>query len=383
VKAIVLAGTMLLASCTSWVAYQWLSESSRLRSAEEGAKREDHVKRELSCGPRSLWTAGRRLGNPLGWSRVAEYFRDDASQGTTLLELEVGARALGLRASTRRLGWEELKHHDGVAVVFVNQRHFLAVDPREKAPTEMATTESVRVYDPDRVATWLSRPELDSIWEGECLLLMKPEGASRRGPVASLESCYEDSGLVKGRMSAEFRFPIRNVGTEPLSLAVINASCACTSVRLSSTLVLPGAEAYVDAVVNLENKQGKFGEAVTVKTNDPKCGAITFALAGAAPREVLLSTRRAYLSRLSPGSSADYTVAVYDPGEGRLEVKNVGVRLSKKIPESQSQPACEAKLWTFDAVDEQLRKRMNLSPKDMVLEFRVSAPADSAGSLRV
>jgi len=71
----------------------------------------------------------------------------------------------------------------------------------------------------------------------------------------------EDGGLVS------HSFEISNLGTEPLIIQNVTASCGCTTPEWPKEPVMPGASSKVTATYNPMNRPGQFNKTITVSTN--------------------------------------------------------------------------------------------------------------------
>jgi hypothetical protein len=360
--AILTAAAVVLTSISGVLLVDLLHPAARSTSS---------VLREETCGPRSLWIAARRLGVPVDAPEVENLFRDGSTRGTTLADLRSAAVQVGLRARTTHADWDELTGKPVIAILFVSENHFVVVDSSVANP---AHRDSVRIFDPDRLAVWMTKAELQAIWRGACLFLSANEIAPSDGPKVSLDRCYEDLGLVREMRTAAFQFSIRNLGTELLTVRVGNTTCSCTSAKLSEESIPSGTVARLDAIVNLERKEGRFNEVVILETNDPERPQLRFDLKGCVYRSHLLSTQRAHFGRIAPGSQTRFCVAVFDPGEKKLKVGDVLAVRDQGHSDSASRPECTVLKRAFQEVSEDDRLRLNLTSKDTMLEFVVKTP---------
>ena len=69
----------------------------------------------------------------------------------------------------------------------------------------------------------------------------------------------------KGPVEVVFSF--KNIGSSPISLQSVKASCGCTTPEWSREPVAPGTEGFVKAVYNPRNRPGRFHKTVTVRTD--------------------------------------------------------------------------------------------------------------------
>ena len=63
------------------------------------------------------------------------------------------------------------------------------------------------------------------------------------------------------------KFPVVNVGDEPLAIISARATCGCTTPTYPTESIAPGDTAYVTVVYNPEYRPGKFSKYVHIETN--------------------------------------------------------------------------------------------------------------------
>jgi len=76
-----------------------------------------------------------------------------------------------------------------------------------------------------------------------------------------------DFGQIKEGEIVEHTFTFKNVGTAPIILSEVNASCGCTTPDYSKTPVLPGKVGEVKVAFNSMGQAGKQQKIVTVMSN--------------------------------------------------------------------------------------------------------------------
>ncbi|MCO5249454.1 MAG: DUF1573 domain-containing protein [Chitinophagales bacterium] len=64
-----------------------------------------------------------------------------------------------------------------------------------------------------------------------------------------------------------YSFEFVNIGSKPLVISDVKASCGCTSPSWTQEPVMPGQKGFVKAQYNMA-REGKFRKSVTVKTAD-------------------------------------------------------------------------------------------------------------------
>ncbi len=88
-------------------------------------------------------------------------------------------------------------------------------------------------------------------------------------PTVAMDQETFDFGVFEKEQTGEHSFTIRNEGNATLTLAMLNKSCSCTSVDLSSTSVAPGRDAKITMHWKPNNAGGSYRQGVEIGTNDP------------------------------------------------------------------------------------------------------------------
>lgn len=94
--------------------------------------------------------------------------------------------------------------------------------------------------------------------------------------VASWAETHHDFGKVPMGDKVRHRFEFTNIGTEPLTLESVKASCGCTTTDYTKGAIAPGATGFVET--EMEAKAvGVFKKTVTVTANtEPKNVILSF-----------------------------------------------------------------------------------------------------------
>lgn len=373
-RTIVLVSSgLLLASAAAWAAVRvrQVRELEGLHSGTPGEAAEAPL-----CGPKSLWTAVRRLGIPLEFREVLA-IPTVGDRGTALGALKEKAGSIpGLKARACRLSWQELRGLPGTAVLFVHGNHFVAVDPREEDP-EAASGGRVRVYDPDLPARWCGEQELGAAWEGPALALEATPTPARSGPALEWDVCWEDKGYLQHTDVARFTFRYRNVGTKPLTVTKGRTSCGCTSAEVASKTIASGEAGSVRASVELRTKRGPYLESVTVQTNDPATPEAVVVLAGGVYNTGVPSAEKIYFGDVPQGRSVRRHFFLHDPGEGLLKVLRADVELASQGP-ATAVPPCSVSFTRVEPGSPRVGAagRFSVQPGDYVVEVELKAAED-------
>ena len=336
---------------------------------------------KVMCGPASLSVALGRLGVSIAPSEIASECRVTSS-GVALTDLERIAGSLKtIRAAARKLHWEDLKTIDGVAVLFVNANHYIAVDPRE-AQFETTKTTAMRVYDREVPARWYSRQELENIWSGESLVITKQQAPSKVSSEACItwDECYLDKGVLLNEKIAHFDFSLRNKGNKELIIEDVKTSCGCIKHTLSAKQLAPGESGQIEIDVNIDGREGYIQQYVVVKTNDSASPVSILNMACGVPRKRPVSSQAIRLKDLPQGGNVQHEFVVADPGFSGIKIRDAKFLL-RGNSDSASNPSCSISREMVREDANKISQRMGFptSPGDYLL--RLSFNADNACSV--
>ncbi|MBN2274676.1 MAG: DUF1573 domain-containing protein [Bacteroidales bacterium] len=91
-----------------------------------------------------------------------------------------------------------------------------------------------------------------------------------RSPVAIFDTNTHDFGSVPVNTRVEHGFLLTNKGRSDLYVRKVNASCGCTAVQPSKTVITPGESTVIKVQYDTRGRGGADKKAVTVITNDPR-----------------------------------------------------------------------------------------------------------------
>ncbi|MBN2683158.1 MAG: DUF1573 domain-containing protein [Bacteroidales bacterium] len=100
------------------------------------------------------------------------------------------------------------------------------------------------------------------------MVLLTSINAQLRQANISFNNESHNFGVLKeedGPVTHKFEFT--NIGSEPLIISKVNASCGCTATDWTKEPVAPGGKGFVSAKYNPANRPGKFNKTVTVTSN--------------------------------------------------------------------------------------------------------------------
>ncbi len=81
------------------------------------------------------------------------------------------------------------------------------------------------------------------------------------------DNTSHDFGDVTEGDIATYTFTFKNVGTEPLVLSNVRASCGCTTPFWTRDPIMPGKEGSIKASYNSKGRPGVFNKSITVTSN--------------------------------------------------------------------------------------------------------------------
>lgn len=171
-------------------------------------------------------------------------------------------------------------------------------------------------------------------------------------PKASFVTSTHDFGEISengGSVSCEFR--VKNIGSKPLLINNVQASCGCTTPDWTKKPILPGEEGMIKATYNPLGRPGDFNKAVTVFTNDETKRYVLRIVGKVAPRQKTIEEQFPYTMgdlRLKYNSQSMMTmtnkeqrtkeIPVFNSGDGSLKIT------FNNIPESVSATAVPSEL---------------------------------------
>jgi hypothetical protein len=283
---------------------------------------------ELLCGPRAIAGAAARLGILLDYQKIADQCTL-TKNGVSLLDLKNAARAFALDAEGVKLSWDQLAQLETPAVLFLTGHHFAFVDPRERNGAVAAG--KVRLYDYPKVAQWMSKADLTREWQGEALLIRKPQQAQS---AFEFNSILEDFGSVYAKQTVTHPFHFRNAGKETLKIIDVKKSCGCTKAETDKKEYRPGEAGVINVSIDLNGRQGTQRQVVFLRTNDPVLPVIPLTYQGVAMNPIHVSMDVINLGNVYPGNQSSVEFVVTDRSGGTLKLTAYRLKAEAKAPES-------------------------------------------------
>ncbi|MBC7923661.1 MAG: DUF1573 domain-containing protein [Ferruginibacter sp.] len=88
-----------------------------------------------------------------------------------------------------------------------------------------------------------------------------------------------DFGTIEEGVQATYKFEFTNVGTEPVIVSNVQASCGCTTPSWTKEPVLPGKKGEITASYNSNGRPNAFNKTITV-TSNAKTPSVVLTLKG-------------------------------------------------------------------------------------------------------
>ena len=99
------------------------------------------------------------------------------------------------------------------------------------------------------------------------------------GPQIEFSEVKYDFGTIKQGDIVDHTFSFKNVGTQPLLISNITASCGCTTPTYTKEPVMPGKTGTISAKFNSAGKSGMQNKVLTIDSNSA-AGTTSVALVG-------------------------------------------------------------------------------------------------------
>lgn len=190
--------------------------------------------------------------------------------------------------------------------------------------------------------------------------------AQQKKATASFVAESHDFGKInESDGPVTFQFTFTNIGSEPLILKNVTASCGCTTPSWSREPVLPGAKGFITVTYNPQNRPGHFEKTITVNSNgDPETQALKIS-GDVIPRQptvedsypqvmdsLRLKSMQIAFNNISPSKILTQTAEVYNSSHKpmKIDFMNIPKHLKVKITPETIAPKGKANIEvTYDA----------------------------------
>jgi len=130
-----------------------------------------------------------------------------------------------------------------------------------------------------------------------------------------------DLDTLMAGVVAERTIKLKNVGSEPLAIDKVEASCGCTGTMVSSTTLKPGETGNLKISFNSKNFNGKVHKTVTVNSNDPQSPKTRIEFSAIVTEEVSVSENRFMFKEAVVGERRTATATITNNSRTNLELK--------------------------------------------------------------
>ncbi len=87
-------------------------------------------------------------------------------------------------------------------------------------------------------------------------------------PTISFEKRTHDFGDISEEKGvATYNFKFKNIGSQPLVIHNVRASCGCTSPEWTRQPIVPGGEGFIKVAFDPSNRPGNFNKTITINSN--------------------------------------------------------------------------------------------------------------------
>ncbi len=138
---------------------------------------------------------------------------------------------------------------------------------------------------------------------------------------------FNFGSVAQGR-KVQHTFKIKNGGDAPLQIKKLEASCGCTAVKPSTTVVPPGKSATIEVTFDSTSFSGKVVKTVTLTSNAGKSPSYTFSMEGTVTEELQVVPRQLSLGPVSSSFATKGVLKVTNNGTGKVKLLAVNVTSS-------------------------------------------------------
>ena len=267
------------------------------------------------CGPHSLETLCELIGADVRLEDILHLSNWNQESGVTMYGLADAAHQLGLNAVGMRLSMKELVRLNQPVIAFVGNNHFLVV--------EKAIDDKLRLIDPGKAPSLISQTDFAKTWDGSVLLVSKKKTVGGNRPNIQFEELVYNFGDARQQEIVVHEFKFKNAGDATLVISKIKPSCACTATLLSASDVPPGGKGVIKAEFPTELWRRERAVNIRVHSNDPLRPVVILTLQGTVAGRLSVSPNHLYLGDITGQESIKKTIEIFDPGHGKLRIKQV------------------------------------------------------------
>ena len=153
--------------------------------------------------------------------------------------------------------------------------------------------------------------------------------ATATAGVPDIEFEAPDFDFVEASPNQEIvhRFVFKNVGTAPLIVSQVRASCGCTATTLTRGEVEPGGTGEIEARLRVPVMSGPTTKTITVTSNDPDEPSVTLSMKGKVVREIeVLPTDRVNFGRVTAEQADERRLQIQPSTDRKLKITDVNIQ---------------------------------------------------------
>jgi len=173
--------------------------------------------------------------------------------------------------------------------------------------------------------------------------------------ISIVEGTSHDWGTMYKGEVMDKKLTIKNVGTDTLVIASVNASCGCTAAMLSEKIIPPQKTGNVSISFNSQNFSGKVKKNVTITSNDKDDPSLIVSFGINILEELVLNPKILVFRDLKKGEQQEQTIVVKNNSDSIIAFqswKSENKNLDVQFPQTGIAPGKEGTLTVkFNAVD--------------------------------
>lgn len=161
----------------------------------------------------------------------------------------------------------------------------------------------------------------------------------RVAPKAVVEESEFNFGNMDPGSSGEHEFLVRNEGSAPLELELLETSCKCTVGSVDGEPIPPGGTAKVRMEWNTGNKVSNYSQWAQVATNDPDSATLTFKISGTVRQVIRFEPEEIVFGQFLPTDSIERELLIYSDKLENFRLPEVTASKADFVAEVTPAPA--------------------------------------------
>lgn len=148
------------------------------------------------------------------------------------------------------------------------------------------------------------------------------ELAEQARPKAVVDHDVFDFGMINPHETKSHTFQIRNEGSDPLAVELVDTSCKCTVGKLANSVLAPGESTDVTLTWNAGYKAEEYVQTATLSTNDPLKKSILLTVKGEVKAKFIAPEQIAF-NKTDPGKLTKSSFVVFSQMWDDFVIKDV------------------------------------------------------------